>query len=129
MRVSVMSVNGVLSVEVSLDKGLATVKLKPGNTVTLKQLQEAIAKNGFTMKQSRVTAAGKLVLDGSTKFQISGSNDVLNLVPESSSFPAPSAKNPATLILEGTILEGTILEAAKGKTPDTVRYRSLSEEK
>ena len=124
-----MSVNGVLSVEVSLDKGLATVKLKPGNTVTLKQLQEAIAKNGFTMKQSRVTAAGKLVLDGSTKFQISGSNDVLNLVPESSSFPAPSAKNPATLILEGTILEGTILEAAKGKTPDTVRYRSLSEEK
>jgi hypothetical protein len=119
-----MSVNGVLSVEVSLDKGLATVKLKPGNTVTLKQLQEAIAKNGFTMKQSRVTAAGKLVLDGSTKFQISGSNDVLNLVPESSSFPAPSAKNPATLILEGTIPE-----AAKGKTPDTVRYRSLSEEK
>jgi hypothetical protein len=124
VRVSVMSVNGVLSVEVSLDKGLATVKLKPGNTVTLKQLQEAIAKNGFTMKQSRVTAAGKLVLDGGTKFQISGSNDVLNLVPESSSFPAPSAKNPATLILEGTIPE-----AAKGKTPDTVRYRSLSEEK
>ena len=124
MRVSVMSVNGVASVEVSLDKGLATVKLKPGNTATLKQLQEAITKNGFTMKQSRITAAGKLVEDGSKKFQISGSNDVVNLVPEPGSVSAPSAKGGATFILEGTVPE-----AAKGKTPDTVRYRSLSEEK
>ena len=124
MRVSVMSVDGVASVEVSLDKGLAAVKLKPGNTATLKQLQEAITRNGFAMKQSRITAAGTLAQDGSSRFQISGSNDVLNLVPESGSVSAPSAKGRATLILEGTIPE-----AAKGKTPDKVWYRSLTEEK
>jgi copper chaperone CopZ len=56
-----MSVNGVASVDVSLDKGLAAVKLKPGNSVTLKQLQGAITKNGFTIKQSRLTAARKMI--------------------------------------------------------------------
>jgi copper chaperone CopZ len=56
-----MSVNGVASVDVSLDKALAAVKLKPGNSVTLKQLQGAITKNGLTIKQSRLTAARKMI--------------------------------------------------------------------
>ena len=87
-----MSVNGVASVEVSLEKGLAAVKLKSGNAVTLKQLQEAITKNGFTMKQSRLIAAGKVIGAGAdAKFQISGSNETLTLLPESDRVPAPSA--------------------------------------
>jgi hypothetical protein len=119
-----MSVNGVESVQVSLEKGLATVKFKPGNSVTLKQLQNAITKNGFTMKESRVAAAGKLILEGgNTKFQISGSNDLLSLAPESSSAPALSASSSATFVVEGTIPE-----SAKRKAPDTIRYRSLSPE-
>jgi len=67
-----MSVSGVESVQVSLEKGLATVKFKPGNSATLKQLQSAITKNGFTMKESKIVAAGKLLQEGgNTKFQIS----------------------------------------------------------
>src|SRR5881394_2264246 len=98
-----MSVSGVASVEVSLEKGLANVKLKPGNNVTLKQLQEAVTKNGFTMKQSHVIAAGKLVEDGgATKFQISGSNEILHLVAESSNVASPPVKSSATIIVEGT---------------------------
>jgi copper chaperone CopZ len=50
VRVSLKSVSGVDSVDVSLAKGLAAVKMKPGNTTTLAQLQHAITKNGFTMK-------------------------------------------------------------------------------
>ncbi len=120
-----MSVSGVASVEVSLDKGLANVKLKPANNVTLKQLQEAITKNGFTMKQSHIIAAGKLVEDaGVTKLKISGSNEILNLVPESSNAASPPAKSSAALIVEGTIAE-----SAKGKIADIIRYRSLTEEK
>jgi copper chaperone CopZ len=61
VRVSLMSVNGVASVDVSLDKALAAVKLKPGNSVTLKQLQGALSKNGLTIKQSRLTAARKMI--------------------------------------------------------------------
>ena len=44
MRVSLKAVPGVDSVEVSLEKGRASVKMKPGNSATLKQLNDAIAK-------------------------------------------------------------------------------------
>jgi len=119
-----MSVNGIESVKVSLEKGLATVKFKPGNSVTLKQLQGAITKNGFTMKESKIVAAGKLLQEGGgTKFQISGSNDVLSLAVEGTGSTAPSASRSATFLVEGTIPE-----SAKGKTPDTIRYRSLTAE-
>jgi hypothetical protein len=120
-----MSVNGVQSVDVSLEKGLATVKLKPGNSVTLKQLQNAIMKNGFTMKQSRLTAAGTLIqASGTAEFQISGSNEVLSLVPELAGVPLPRANTGSAVIVEGTIAE-----TAKGKSPEVIRYRSLTEEK
>ena len=110
---------------VSLDKGLATVKLTPGNSVTLKQLQDAIAKNGFTMKQSRVIAAGTVIQAGSAaKLQISGSNEVLSLIPESQGAPAPS-----TNMGRAVIVEGIIPEFARGKNPESIRYRSLTEEK
>ena len=119
-----MSVNGIASVEVSLDKGLATVKLKPENTVTLKQLHDAIAKNGFTMKQSHIVAVGKVVKEnGARKFQVSGSNEAWTLLPEAGAAAVPSS-NAATFVVDGTVPEG-----AKGKLPDTVRYRSLTEEK
>jgi len=118
-----MSVNGVASVEVSLEKGLAAVKLKPGNSVTLQQIQNAITKNGFTMKQSHLIAAGKVIQAGSgAKFQISGSNETLALVPESSGVSAPSAT------VATAIVDGTIPEAVKGKSPESIRYHSLGEE-
>jgi len=124
VRVSLKSVAGVDSVDVSLEMGLAAVKMKPDNTTTLKQLQNAITKNGFTMKQSHIIAAGKVIRAGSgAKFQISGSNETLALVPESHLVSAPSATAAMAIV------DGTIPEAVKGKTPEFIRYRSLSEEK
>ena len=77
------SVIGVDAVDVSLEKGLAAVKMKPGNTVALKQLQDAVTKNGFTMKASKATVGGAIVVvNGKTQLKVSGSNDVLELVPE-----------------------------------------------
>lgn len=123
MRVSFLAVNGVESVEVNLEKGLATVKFKPGNTVTLKQVQNAVTKNGFTMKESKIVAAGKLIQDGGNfKLQISGSNEVLALLAEKPGVAAPEANALA-------VVEGTISESAKGKSPDSIRYRSLTPEK
>ena len=124
MRVSLKSVAGVESVEVSLEKGLAAVKMKPGNTATLKQLQGAITKNGFTMKESKATVAGTiLVADGTTQFKVSGSNDVLQLVPESQSGPEASSMQGKSVIVTGTIPE-----APKGKSPDSLNYHSLVED-
>ena len=64
VRVSLKSVAGVETVNVSLEKGLASVTLKPGNSASMKQLNDAIAKNGFTMKQSEATIDGQVVQDG-----------------------------------------------------------------
>ena len=125
MRVSLLSVSGVATVDVSLERGLATVKLKPGNSVTFKQLQTAITKNGFTMKESTVVAAGKVVpADGNTKLQISGSNEAVSLVPESLTVAVP-----AWSTANSVVVEGKVPEPAKGKTPDTIRYRAITVEK
>lgn len=123
MRVSLKSVAGVDSVDVSLEKGVAVVKMKLGNTVTLKQLNEAISKNGFTMKDSSAIVTGKInVTDGKTTLQVSGSNEVLELVPDA------GGSSVASMVGKFVLINGTIPEAAKGKAPDSIRYRSLEEE-
>lgn len=125
MRVSLKSVSGVDAVDVSLEKGLATVKMKPGNTATFKQLQEAITKNGFTMKPSSLSVAGKIVfVNGQARLQVSGSNDLINLIPDGSQTASVNA-----LAEKLVLVDGTLNEAAKGKVPDTIRYRSIKEEK
>jgi Heavy-metal-associated domain len=124
VRVSLKAVPGVDSVDVSLEKGLAVVKMKPGNTATVKQLNEAISKNGFTMKDSTATVAGTVVsTNGKTTLQVSGSNEVLNLVPDS-----VTTTNVASMVGKPVLVEGTIPEATKGKTPDSIRYRSVEEQ-
>jgi len=124
VRVSLKSVSGVDSVEVSLAKGLASVSMKPGNTATLKQLQEAISKNGFTMKDSPATVLGTVVVtNGKTQLLVSGSNEVLTLVSESQ-----SSIDLTPLSGKSVIVEGTVPEATKGKVPGTIRYRSIKEE-
>ena len=123
MRVSLKAVPGVDTVEVSLEKGLAKVQMKPGNMTTLKQLNEAIAKNGFTMKDSTAIVAGTVVItNGKAAVQVSGSNDVLTLVPGSS-----SVVDAASFAGKSILVEGTIPEASKGKVPDTIDYRSIKE--
>jgi hypothetical protein len=124
VRVSLKSVSGVDSVEVNLEKGLAAVKMKPGNTATLKQLNEAITKNGFTMKDSMATVVGTVsATDGNVMLRVSGSNDMLQLVPESASGP-----NATSMVGKTVLVEGTVPEAAKGKTPASIRYQSITEE-
>jgi hypothetical protein len=124
VRVSLKSVSGVDTVDVSLEKGLANVKMKPGNTATFKQLQEAITKNGFTMKPSNVIVAGKIIMvNGQPQLQVSGSNDVLSL----NAGTTQAEVNP--LADKSVLVEGTLNEAAKGKAPDSIRYRSITEEK
>jgi copper chaperone CopZ len=120
--VSLKAVAGVDWVDVSLEKGLATVKMKPGNTATLKQLNEAIAKNGFSMKDSVATVAGTVAeANGKMVLRVSGSNDVLTLVPDGSVPSSASDEGKSVVVI------GVIPEAGKGKAPDSIRYRSIKE--
>jgi copper chaperone CopZ len=124
VRVSLKSVAGVDSVDISLEKGLAVVKMKPGNTATLKQLNEAITKNGFSMKDSTATVAGTVIeTAGSVMLKVSGSNDLLKLIPQFT-----SATNAVSMVGKTVLVEGTVPEAGKGKAPDSLRYQSITEE-
>jgi copper chaperone CopZ len=125
VRVSLKAVPGVDTVNVSLEKGLASVTLKPGNSATLKQLGDAIGKNGFTMKKAEATIDGQLVqASGKWKLQVSGSNEVLDLLPAAN---APAI--PASLAGKTVEVTGTIAEAAKGKIPDSMQYQTVTEKK
>ncbi len=121
MRVSVKSVVGVESVDVSLAKGLASVKMKPGNTVTLKQLQSTITKNGFTMKDSTLAVEGTVVVEaGTVQLKVSGSNEMLDLVPQGQAARAAALNGKSVTVM------GLVPETAKGKS-FSIRYQSITE--
>src|SRR5215471_21138517 len=60
VRVALMKFPGVESADISLNKGLATVKLKPGNSIRPSQFWEAIRKNGNTPKATHVIVRGEV---------------------------------------------------------------------
>jgi hypothetical protein len=125
VRVSLKSASGVDLVQVSLEKGLAVVKMKPGNTTQLKQLNEAITRNGFTMKDSTAIVVGTVAsTNGKAALLVTGSNEALQLVPQSGA----AAPTVTSLVGKTVVVEGVIPEGAKGKTPDSIRYQSMTED-
>ena len=74
-------------VEVSLNKGLAMVKLKPGNMVSIPQLWELLHQKGYTPKTTTVSVRGELAGGAGFQLKVSGTRDVLDL--------AADPKNPA----------------------------------
>jgi copper chaperone CopZ len=118
VRVSTKAIPGVESVNVSLEKGLAAVKMKPGNTAMLKQFKDAITKNGFTMKQAKIVVGGKIVNNGrKEQLRVSGSNEMLNLEGDASTLKANEGKT--------VTVTGTVPEAHKDKAPDTIQIENL----
>lgn len=78
--VALKKVAGIESVDVSLNKGLATVKLKPGNTVSVPQLWELIHRNGYTPKSTEVSVRGDLAnFNGQLQLKVSGTTEILAL--------------------------------------------------
>jgi hypothetical protein len=71
--------SGVEAVDVSLNNGSAAVKLKPGNTVAPGDFWEAIRKDGFTPKETRVVVRG--VVEGG-KFKVAGTSQSYDLAAD-----------------------------------------------
>ena len=57
---------GVESVDVSLQKSSADITLKPDNKITLAQLRSAIRKSGYPTRDAEITARGRLTGAGDT---------------------------------------------------------------
>jgi hypothetical protein len=106
----------VNTVAVSLNNGSATVDMKPNNTTALKDLLDAITKNGFVTKQTVLSLRGALFkTNGQWKLKILGSNEELSV-----------ESGPNVQLKEGpALIEGTVPEVPKGKLPSTIQVRSV----
>jgi copper chaperone CopZ len=84
VSVAVRKVEGVESIDVSLEKAVADIRLKPGNRVTLAQLRAAIKKNGYATRDADVEARGKIVLSNGTAMLdlVNGSTIPLDRAPK-----------------------------------------------
>ena len=111
VRVALMKFPGVESADVSLNKGLATVKLKPGNSIRPSQFWEAIRKNGNTPKATHVAVRGE-VQSGGTQLKVSGSNETFQLKAVSPLQQQLNASTGKSVTLDGTLTPVKDVKAA-----------------
>jgi copper chaperone CopZ len=119
VRVALKSLDGLDSVDVSLEQGTATTKWKSGNTVTLRQMLSAIEKNGFANKGAEVVVAGSVSgTPGKWRLAVTGTSDSYDL-----------AGNPAMLAGLRTganvIVTGSVPEPAKGAAPTVINVEKV----
>jgi hypothetical protein len=122
VRGAIKKFPGVESVDVSLNKGLATVKLKPGNTMKPVDLWETVRRNGFTPKETSVVVRGDV--EG-RKLKVAGTNQVFDL--------APDPKNPKVLEEIGArssgivTVRGTLTPPKDSKAPVPLEVRGIGD--
>ena len=110
VRVTLTKISGVESIDVSLNKGPATVKLKPGNALRPRDLWIAIRNNGNTPKITGVTVRGELQ-SGGRQLRVAGSNELFDLKAAPPILQQlKSAAKPVTI--EGTLTPGKDAKAA-----------------
>ena len=111
MRVAVRKLDGVESVDVSLERGAASIALRPGNRITLPQLRQIIKNNGFTAKDATVTAIGTVIeRGGKPALSVTGTDVVWLLAPRAANDAAYAdamqrvkAQQPAPVEAAGTV--------------------------
>ena len=84
MSVALKKIPGVESVEASLNRGRALVRLRPGNTVRLEELVQRVRDNAFTPKEARVLVHGELLaVSDKLRLRVLGLNQAYDLVLDS----------------------------------------------
>ncbi len=125
MSVAIKKVNGVDSVKVSLNEGLADIKLRDGNKVTVEQIRGIIRKNGFTPKESQAQVAGKVVeRNGKPALEVTGLDQVYLLAD------APDAKGKVEQLKgqmgKQVVLSGQLPETKETEEPQTMHVREVA---
>ncbi len=89
VRVAVQKVDGVESVELSLERAQADIRLRKGNVVSLDRFRQIVKANGFEPKQATVTAFGTVRdVGGKLTFEVTGVTSPLVIAASTS---APTA--------------------------------------
>ena len=125
VNVALNKLPGVASADVSLNKALVSVKLKPGATVSIPQLWLLFREKGYTPKTTRVLARGEISNpQGRTQIKLSGTGDVIALIPDpkdAAAWTALGAKLGQTAIVHGVMNPGKDLKAPVPLQVDQVK--------
>jgi copper chaperone CopZ len=114
VRIGVQKVAGVESVELSLERAEAAIRLADGNRVLLDQFRRIVKANGFEPKQARVTVRGTVrEMAGKLVLEVSGPGTSLVISPDKSA-PEPykqlksawESKSTSTFEVVGTVDQG-----------------------
>lgn len=126
MRVAVKRIEGIDSVEVSLNRGVVVIRLKPENRVTLQQIRTAIREKGFTPKEADVRARGSIVEDsGRLSLAFPGMGAAFRLRGDSQA-PGIGGELDHVRGQEVTV-EGRVPEMARGAAgPPLIEARTVS---
>ena len=113
--VALKKVPGVETVNVSLNQGLATVKLKPGNTLSVPRFWELLHEKGYTPKATAISVRGEVSgTPGRLQLKVSGTSDILNLVPDpknAAGFNEAAGKVGQSVVIQGVMTPGKDLKA------------------
>ncbi len=129
MRVAIRKLPGVESVDVSLERAMTDIRLKPNNTVTMAQVRQIIKSGGFNAKEATVTAAGTLIeRAGKPAVNVSIINTVWLIVPDSTSRPAydDAARRVASGHSQDVEITGVVHEPKGRGAPEQIAVHSLT---
>ncbi len=110
VRRALRKIDGVASVDVSLNKGLATIRLRPGNSVRPEQFWQAVRDNGFTPKTTHVSVRGTIV-NAKPELKVSGSGELLQLSASAQLLDAARQDAGKAVRVEGTLTPGKDVKA------------------
>jgi copper chaperone CopZ len=102
MSGAVKKIEGVESIELTPEKGVALIRLKAGNKVTLAQLRRIIKSVGYDAKDAAVTARGRFTDAGARFDLLNGTTLQLATAP-----PDPAT---ATVEVTGVVKAGNDAE-------------------
>ena len=110
VRRALRKIDGVENVDVSLNKGLATIRLKPGNTVRPEQFWQTVRDNGFTPKATRVSVRGTIA-NATPELKVSGSGELMRLSGSAQLLAAARQDAGKAVLVEGTLTPGKDVKA------------------
>lgn len=124
MRVALTKVDGIEAVDVTLKRGVAHMRLREGNTVTLAQVRRIIKDAGYTSRDASVIAIGRVTSrsDGRSLI-VSGTREVFRLEGDPAAPQALTAVPSQDVTAE---VQGTVPGPAAADGVETLRVRSVT---
>ena len=131
MSVAIRKIEGVESVDGSLNGGFADVKLKAGNRVDPERIRQVARDNGFTPKGADVKVAGQIVeRGGKLALEVNGLDDVAYLLVENKEAKGMLAEAQKA-VGKAVVVTGRLPEteaAAQPGSPRTLEIRQVTPE-